>query len=252
MAMKFDLTGKVALVTGAGGDIGRAIVKAYVGAGAKVMCADIDMAIAEASARDAGDGATAMRCDVADPASAAACIAATVTRFGALHILVNNAAGTTRMATVVELPLEEWKRELDVNLTGPFLMSKYALPEIIKAGGGSVIHIASQLGHVGQRGRCAYGSTKAALHNLTRIMALDHAKDRVRVNSISPGATMTSRLTKRWGSEAKVNEMLAPAHPIGRLGRPAEIGAAALYLASDESAFMTGADLLIDGGYTAQ
>jgi NAD(P)-dependent dehydrogenase (short-subunit alcohol dehydrogenase family) len=196
--------------------------------------------------------AKSVLCDVADPRSARAAIDAAVSTFGALHVLVNNAAAETPRMTVDALELADWNRALEVNLTGAFLMSKFAVPHIAAAGGGSIIHVASQLGRVGAPGRAAYGVTKAGLIQLARIMALDHAAQNIRVNALSPGAVLTGRVVRSYGSPEAAERALIPNHPIGRLGTPAEIAAAALYLASDESAFMTGADLLIDGGYTAR
>lgn len=243
------LIGKVALITGAGGDIGRAIVARFVAEGAAVVCADLD---GPAAKRAAGTSAKAVMCDVCDPVSAHAAVEAARSAFGALHILINNAATETPRLPVDALPIADWRRALDVNLTGAFLMSKFAVPHIAAAGGGSIIHVASQLGHVGAPGRAAYGVTKAGLLQLARIMALDHAAQNIRVNTLSPGAVLTSRVVRSYGSAEAAERALIPKHPIGRLGTPEEIAAAALYLASDESAFMTGADLLIDGAYTAQ
>jgi NAD(P)-dependent dehydrogenase (short-subunit alcohol dehydrogenase family) len=131
-------------------------------------------------------------------------------------------------------------------------MSRAVLPAMIAGGGGSIIHIASQMGHVGAPGRPSYCAAKGALIQLARAMALDHAKDNVRVNSLSPGAIETRRMLLRHGSMEEARTLNIPRHPIGRLGQPAEIASGALFLASDASSFMTGADLLIDGGYIAR
>jgi NAD(P)-dependent dehydrogenase (short-subunit alcohol dehydrogenase family) len=138
-----------------------------------------------------------------------------------------------------------------VQVTGAYLMSRAALPSMIAAGGGSIIHIASQMGRVGSPGRPAYCAAKGALIQLAKVMALDHAAQHVRVNTLSPGAIETGRMLYRHGTMAAAREAAVPKHPIGRLGQPEEIAQAALFLATGASSFMTGADLLVDGGYTA-
>ncbi|MBM3573356.1 MAG: SDR family oxidoreductase [Alphaproteobacteria bacterium] len=246
------LSGKVALVTGTAGGIGAAIVARFVAEGASVLAVDIDEAGAARAATGAGAAARSRRCDVTDPEEAAATVAETQRAFGALHILVNGAAALLHEAPVDALDEAVWWRTLDVNLTGAFLMSKHAVPAIARAGGGAIIHIASQLGQVGTPARVAYCASKAGLIQLARCMALDHAHQNIRVNSLSPGAVETGRLLWRHGSMEAARGVAIPKHPLGRLGRPEEIAAAAAYLAGDDAAFMTGADLVVDGGYTAQ
>ena len=243
------LAGKVALVTGAGAGIGLAIVRRFVEEGAQVVAADIDPA---KLARFAGPDVQPCLCDVADAAAGRAAVTLALETYGALHVLVNGAATLTPDGTVVELDEADWREALEVNLTGCFLMAKAAVPAILKSGGGSIVNIASQMGSVGSRNRAAYNASKAGVINLTRVMALDHAGQGIRVNALSPGAVLTDRLLKRLGSAQAAEAALVPLHPIGRLGRPEEIAAAALFLASDDASFMTGADLVVDGGYTAQ
>jgi NAD(P)-dependent dehydrogenase (short-subunit alcohol dehydrogenase family) len=249
------LEGKVAIVTGAGGGIGSAISAAFAAEGSKVLCADIDgtRAVATAAAiRDAGGAAEAVICDVSQSAAALHAAAAAVEAFGALHILVNNAAVFPRNAKIPELDDAEWERALAVNIGGAFHMSKHAIPRIKASGGGSIIHIASQMGRVGNAGDAAYCATKGALLTLAKAMALDHAGDGIRVNTLSPGGTATEQMVREFGDLATAERDWGRArHPLGRLGRPEEIARAAVFLASDESSFMTGADLLVDGGYTA-
>ena len=253
------LAGRPVLLTGAGGDIGRAMAAAFARAGARLAAADIDPERAEAAAgiaRDLGAEAIAVPLDVTRSESCAAAVAATVAAFGGLRVLVNNAAALAIRGTVVDLSEEDWASQMAVNLTGPFLMSKHAIPAMRQgigqeAGGGVVVNLASQLGHVGQAGLAAYGAAKAGIHNLTRIMAIDHAADGIRVVSLSPGAIEGNRVRSRFPDDQAMHAYNDQRHVLGRMGRPEEIASAAVFLASDAASFMTGADLLVDGGYTA-
>jgi NAD(P)-dependent dehydrogenase (short-subunit alcohol dehydrogenase family) len=250
----FRLDGRPAIVVGAALGIGRAIALAFAGAGAKVACLDIDEAGAAETAaliRSAGGTAMAHRCDVTSEASIAGAVEAASTGYGPPRVLVNGAAMREPTGTIVELAPADWNRAVAINLTGAYLMSRAVIPRMASAGGGSVIHIASQMGRVGAPGRGVYCATKGALIQLAKVMAVDHARDNIRVNTLSPGAVETERVSFRYGSMAEARAHSVPRHPIGRLGQPDEIARAALYLASDASSFMTGSDLLIDGGYTA-
>lgn len=247
---RYALRGKAAIVTGAGGGIGRAIAIAFAQAGAKVACVDLQAETAQETAKLAGEGALAIRCDVASELETRNAVERAAKAFGALHILVNGAAMTDPTATVLDLDLAAWNRVFAVNVGGAFLMSRWVIPHMTAAGGGSIIHIASQLGTVGTAGRVAYCSTKGALITMAKAMAADHAAQRIRVNTLSPGAVETGRML-RFGSMEKARAALGPKHLLNRLGQPEEIAAAALFLASDASSFMTGADLRVDGGYNA-
>ncbi len=187
------LAGRVALITGGGGEIASAIALRFAEEGADVVVGDVRLEAAEATARaitQNGGRAAALLLDVANPDSCRAAIEATVERFGKLTTLVNVAAAVTPDATVENTSLEDWNLALSVNLTGPFLMSKYAVPKMRAAGGGSIINIASQLGQIGVPKRSPYSTTKAALIRFTTCLACDHADDGIRVNSLSPAPSI--------------------------------------------------------------
>jgi NAD(P)-dependent dehydrogenase (short-subunit alcohol dehydrogenase family) len=243
------LAGRLALVTGAGSGIGRAIAGAFATAGARVACLDLDLQKATEVARACGG--IALEADVANEAAIRTAIDRVDAEFGGLHILVNDAAATDPAGTVVDCTVADWDRVFAVNVRGAFLASKYAVPLIARSGGGSIVHLASQLGRVGAPGRAVYCATKGALIQLAKAMALDHAAQNIRVNTLSPGAIETDRLLLRFPDMAEARRSLGAKHALGRLGLPDEIATAAVFLVSDAASFMTGADLLVDGGYTA-
>jgi NAD(P)-dependent dehydrogenase (short-subunit alcohol dehydrogenase family) len=251
LAEKYSLARKSAVVTGAGNGIGRAIALAFAEAGANVACVDLDNAAADATAAKIGSAAFAVACDVSSESEVEAAAKSILAKFPAIHILVNGAAGNDPNGTVLELGLADWNEVFAVNVGGAFLMSRAILPAMIKAGGGSVIHIASQLGSVAGPRRAVYCATKGALIQLAKAMATDHAAQKVRVNTLSPGAVETDRLVKRFGDMETARRTAAPKHLLQRFGQADEIAQAAVFLASDASSFMTGADLLVDGGYNA-
>jgi NAD(P)-dependent dehydrogenase (short-subunit alcohol dehydrogenase family) len=223
-------------------------------AGAAVACVDLDMKAAEATAAmivKNGGHALAVRCDVGNETDVEVATKTIFSRFPDIHVLVNGAAGYDPNGTVLDLALSEWNRVFAVNVGGAFLMSRAILPKMIEAGGGSIIHIASQLGSVAASRRAAYCASKGALIQLAKAMATDHAAQNIRVNTLSPGAVETERLVKRFGDMETARRTAGPKHLLQRLGQPEEIALAAVFLASDASSFMTGADLLIDGGYNA-
>jgi NAD(P)-dependent dehydrogenase (short-subunit alcohol dehydrogenase family) len=246
----YSLKGKAAIVTGAGGGICRAICITFAQAGAKVACLDVKLKNAEETARLAGDSALAIACDVSSESDTKAAVERAAKNFGRLDVLVNGAAMSDPTATVLELDLAAWNKVFATNLGGAFLMSRWTIPHMAAAGGGSIIHIASQLGTVGTPGRVAYCSTKGALITMAKAMAADHAAQNIRVNTLSPGGVETDRML-RFGSMEKAREVLGSKHLMKRLGLPQEIAQAALFLASDASSFMTGSDLRVDGGYNA-
>lgn len=248
-----SLAGKTAIVTGAGNGIGRSIAITFASAGAAVMCLDIDPATAEETAHmitGAGGRAVARRCDVSLEADTRAAAEAAQSAFGAVHILVNAAATDDPNGTVLDIAPADWTRVFAVNVMGAYLMSRAVLSTMIVAGGGSIIHIASQLGRVAAPERAAYCSSKGAIIQLAKAMAVDHAAQNIRVNALSPGAIETRRLVLRFGDMETARRVAGPKHLLNRLGQPEEIAQAALFLASDAASFMTGADMLVDGGYT--
>jgi NAD(P)-dependent dehydrogenase (short-subunit alcohol dehydrogenase family) len=248
------LAERIALIAGGGGEIGAAIARRFAQEGAKVAVADLDKAKAQAVARaiaQSGGAARALELDVADETSAQAAVAEPIAAFQKLTTLINVAATVTPDGTVETLTLAQWNAAIAVNLTGAFVMCKYAVPAMRRAGGGSIINIASQLGHLGVTLRSPYCTTKAALIHFTRILAMDHAADKIRANTISPGFILTERSSARSGGKAQARIRNGPRHLLNRPGEPEEIAAGALYLASDEASFVTASDLLIDGGYIA-
>jgi NAD(P)-dependent dehydrogenase (short-subunit alcohol dehydrogenase family) len=244
------LQGKAAIVTGAGGGIGAAICRQFAAEGAAVIGVDIDAGALEqtaAAVRAAGGRVATLCADVAEEATAQDAVARAVAEFGRLDVLVSNAVYDLPLAPLTAISLADWRRTMAVNLDSAFLFSKHAIPAM--QAGGSIVLVASQLGRVARPGRPWYCAAKGALIQLAKAMALDHAGENIRVNSLSPGPVETGRYVRNF---ATVEAARASHHALlGRLGTPDEIAAGAVFLASDESAFMTGADLLIDGGYTA-
>ena len=245
------LQGKVAIVTGAGSGIGRAIAHGFAAEGARVVAADIRLEAAqETRATGPPAGSTvALQADVSRAADAQRMVAAAVERFGRLDVLVNNAAIQLigQDAPCHELDEDVWERTMAVNLRGPFLCTKHALPELIRAGGGSIINIASPTGFDKGAGYTAYATSKGGLSTLTRVVALDYARHQVRCNAIVPGATETPLIASLL-DDPDVRARLERLSPLGRLGRPQDLVPLAIYLASDESAFSTGAHFFADGG----
>jgi NAD(P)-dependent dehydrogenase (short-subunit alcohol dehydrogenase family) len=248
----FKLDGKSALITGAGSGIGAAIAETFARAGAEVIIADRDRAAGEAVAAkisSTGARATFRTVDVSNESECDA-IARETPR---LDILVNN-AGIGHVGTILQTTAADLDRMYQVNVRGVFNLSKAFLPQMLERKSGCIINMASIGGVVGIRDRLAYCATKFAVVGITKSMALDHAKQGVRVNCICPGRVETpfvSARLKEYPDPQKAYEEMSSTQALGRMGRPDEIAAAALYLASDEAAFVTGTAFLIDGGWSA-
>jgi len=251
----FNLSGKIALVTGAGSGIGAAIAHALAHAGAFVFATDRDPATAASTAHAVtsdGGRASAIRLDVTDESACADAARAVAGAQGPLDILVNN-AGIGHVGTMVTTDGSDLDRLYAVNVRGVFNVTKTFLPGMLQRGRGSIVNMASVGGTVGIRDRLAYCTTKFAVVGLTKSMALDHAPNGIRVNCICPGRVQTpfveARLREYPDPEKAYREMCST-QAVGRMGKPEEIAAAALYLASDEAAFVTGSALMIDGGWS--
>jgi NAD(P)-dependent dehydrogenase (short-subunit alcohol dehydrogenase family) len=249
------LDGKVALITGAAMGIGKAAAVALAREGAAVMVTDIDdqagaVTVDEISA--AGGQARYQHADVSVTADVEAAVAQTIQHFGGLHILVNNAAQAIA-GSVTDIDEATWIRVLNLNLTSVWRGMKYAIPHMIAAGGGSIINISSVQSLLGFKGWSAYAAAKGGINALTQQAAVDYASHRIRVNSIAPGTIMTP-MNVRIFEEAADREALVAGwnelHALGRFGEPHEVGAAVAFLASDDSSFITGEILRVDGGAT--
>lgn len=246
------LAGKTAIVTGAGGGIGGAISRQFAAEGAAVVCLDIDGDTVKQTTdaiTAAGGKAAALVADVAKEETAIEAVSIAQSQFGRLDVLVSNAVYDLPLAPLTEISQSDWRRTMEVNLDSAFLLSKHSIPAMEAVGGGSIVLVASQLGRVGRHGRPWYCAAKGALINLAKAMALDHGGQNIRVNSLSPGPVETGRYLKNFPDVQSARD--SHHSLVGRLGQPDEIAAGAVFLASDESSFVTGSDLLIDGGYTA-
>ena len=243
--MRFDKKGVV--VTGGASGIGEATVKRLVKDGAKVVIADIDETKGRQLEQEMGkESVRFCYTDVTDTGSVDELFAVT-DEFCGVDGVFNN-AGIGAICSAVDYDDTDWQQVIDINLTGVFKIARAALKRMQKQRSGSIVNCASILGHVGQSQTAAYSATKGAVLNLTRTLAIEHAGDGIRVNSISPGYVRTPILE---ALDKETVDFLQSLHPIGRLGEPHEIANAATFLLSDEASFITGADLLADGGFTA-
>ncbi len=243
------MEGKIALVTGGAGGIGSAICRLFTSEGAKVVVADVDSGRGEGVVTEitgSGGEAIYIDLDVTKEEDWERAVATTVERFGGLNVLVNN-AGAYSPELVADTPLETWERIMAVNATGTFLGSKHAIPEMKRSGGGSIVNMSSGAGIVGNADGTAYGPAKGAIRILTKTTAHQYAREGIRANSIHPGPIDTPMLHAQTREMAEQGDAIGNI-PMGRIGTPEEIAYGALYLASDESSYVTGVELPIDGG----
>jgi NAD(P)-dependent dehydrogenase (short-subunit alcohol dehydrogenase family) len=245
------LEGKVALVTGATGGIGAAISKRFASEGAKIVATDLDAALGAQLVEEiseAGGEAFFRVLDVTSEAHWTGALAETMTRFGKIDILINN-AGIFQHKELVDITGDEWDRVMNTNAKGTFFGAKAAIPHMCEAGGGAIVNMSSIAGIRGAAGSPHYGASKGAVRLLTRAMAQRYARDGIRCNSLHPGPIETDMGYAAWPES--VRESRLAAMPMRRYGRPDEIANAALFLASDEASYMTGAEMIVDGGTTA-
>ena len=249
------LDGKVAFISGGARGMGAKEARLFAREGAKVAIGDVleeDGRRVEAEINESGGDCLFLRLDVTSEANWQDAIAATVSRFGALHILVNNAGIGGVGGLVEDTPVEDWDRVMDINGKGVFLGTKAAIPEMQAAGGGSIINISSQLGIVATDNTSPmYHASKGAVRILTKSTAIQFAPDGIRANSVHPGPVVTA-MTERRREDPEAFALMRSRIPLGRFAEPIEIANAVLYLASDESGYVTGSEVVVDGGWIAQ
>jgi NAD(P)-dependent dehydrogenase (short-subunit alcohol dehydrogenase family) len=248
------LAGKVALISGGARGMGASEARLFAREGARVAIGDIletEGRAVEADIRAAGGDALFVRLDVTDEGDWDRAVARTIERFGKLDVLVNN-AGVSAVSRIEETTTKDWDHVMDVNAKGVFLGTRAVIPAMRRAGGGSIVNISSQLGLVGvDNSSPQYQASKGAVRLLTKTTAIQYAKEGIRANSVHPGPIVTP-MTERGRADPARYRLMLSRIPLGRFGEPDEVAYGVLYLASDESAFVTGSELVIDGGWTAQ
>jgi NAD(P)-dependent dehydrogenase (short-subunit alcohol dehydrogenase family) len=253
MAGRVD--GKVALITGAGSGIGRATALVFAKEGAKVVVADIVVAGGEETVRmikGAGGEAIFVKTDVTRAAEVEALVKKTVETYGRLDCAFNNAGIEGEMAPTADCTEENWDRVVNIDLKGVWLCMKYEIPQMLQQRGGAIVNTASVAGLVGFQGIPAYVASKHGVNGLTKTAALEYAKSGIRVNSVCPGVIHTPMIERFFSTNPQVSEAMSALEPVGRLGKPEEIGEAVLWLCSDAASFVTGLPMAVDGALTAQ
>lgn len=251
--MSSRLQGKTAIVTGAGSGIGHACALALAQEGANVALVGRRRDRLEQLAHEIGNSALALQADVSSKDQIDRVVADTARHFGGINVLLNN-AGVLHIGSAEQITEEQWDETFNLNVRGLWLLSRAVLPHMRKTGGGSIINIASVLGINGARNRAAYAASKGAVVLLTKCMAVDHGQENIRVNAICPGfveTELTAKVISHAPNPDQVRRERTAVHPIGRLGKPEDIAGMAVYLASDESSWVTGAVFPVDGGYLA-
>lgn len=242
------IAGKVVIVSGGASLLGAAVARAFRAQGARVVIADIMPKDGNTLTAELGADARFHQTDVRRDADIAACVAAAVDQFGGVDILVNGAV--TYLDKGLQSTREEWHQALDVNLVGSALFVQAVVPEMRRRGGGAIVNFSSVAGKFGQIGRLLYPVAKAAILHATRAQAMELARDRIRVNAVSPAWTWSAPIARATGGDrAKADRVAADYHPLGRVADAEEVASAILFLCSDEASFITGADLPVDGGY---
>lgn len=247
------LANKIALITGAGSGMGRVAALLFAQEGAKIAAVDIDEKAAQETARmieAAGGKAIAVKADVSKSADAQAMVAATVEKLGGLNIVYNNAGIEGKAEPIVKMAEEDFDRVIAINLRGVWLGMKYAIPHMITNGGGAIVNTASIAGLVGLRNSSAYCAAKAGVIAITKVAALEHGRHNIRVNAICPGAIDTPMVSRIQGGGTMSERAINRISTLGRIGKPEEIAKMALFLASDDASFATGAPFIVDGGWT--
>ncbi len=250
------LDGKVVVITGAGSGIGRAIAQGLASEGARIAAADVVVESGQKTVdliKDAGGEAIFIKCDVSHAEEIEELINNVVRHYGRLDCAVNNAGIAGVQATTVDYPLEVWQQVISINLTAPWLCMKYEIAQMLKQGKGAIVNIASILGVTGTALAGAYVAAKHGLIGATKTAALEYATQGIRINAVCPGYIETPMLeNSEVGTNPQIRQAVASLHPIGRMGKPEEIAAMVLWLCTDAASFVTGATMLVDGGYTAQ
>lgn len=251
--MAKELKDKVALVTGGGSGIGEAVVKHFCREGASVLITDLDEEggrLVLEEVKNSGGNARFLKADVSDPADCERSVVEAMAAFGALHVAVNNAGIAGPAELTGDYPLDGWRKVIDVNLNGVFFGMRYQIPAMLKAGGGSIINIASILGQVGFATASAYVTAKHGVVGLSRNAGIEYAQQGIRVNAVGPAFIRTPLLTNNLNEEQL--EGIGAMHPIGRLGTPDEVAELVVWLAGDRSSFVTASYYAVDGGYLAK